>query len=105
MLTQVYLYYRNFLYIVFSGDNYDNYSITGYTQEVKKNEPVKLKVKKGTTEGTTGNTSSDTTTETDNDDDDTTSTENTDDTEVTGSDIYSDTTTRGITNIFNWNLN
>ena len=88
-----------------SGDNYDNYSITGYTQEVKKNEPVKLKVKKGTTEGTTGNTSSDTTTETDNDDDDTTSTDNTDDTEVTGSDIYSDTTTRGITNIFNWNLN
>ena len=32
-------------------------------------------------------------------------TDNTDDTEVTGSDIYSDTTTRGITNIFNWNLN
>ena len=36
-----------------SGDDYANYSITGYTQEVKKNEPVKLKAKKDITGGTT----------------------------------------------------
>ena len=83
-----------------SGDDYANYSITGYTQEVKKNEPVKLKAKKDITGGTTGTTSGDTTTGTNNDD--TTSKE---DTEVTGNDISSDTMTGGFTDIFNWHLN
>ena len=83
-----------------SGDDYANYSITGYTQEVKKNEPVKLKAKKDITGDTTGTTSGDTTTGTNNDD--TTSKE---DTEVTGNDISSDTMTGGFTDIFNWHLN
>lgn len=77
-----------------SGDDYANYSITGYTQEVKKNEAVKLKVKKDSSGGTTGTTSGDTTGET-------TSSEETDD---TGTEVSTDTqsteTTVGFTDIF-----
>ena len=82
-----------------SGDDYVNYSITGYTQEVKKNEAVKLKVKKNPSGGTTGNTSSDTTGETNSGE--TNSSEETDD---TGTDASTDAqyteTTVGVTDIF-----
>ena len=82
-----------------SGDDYVNYSITGYTQEVKKNEAVKLKVKKNPSGGTTGNTSSDTTGETNSGE--TNSSEETDDTGTEAStDAQYTETTVGVTDIF-----
>ena len=82
-----------------SGDDYANYSITGYTQEVKKNEAVKLKVKKEPSGGTTGNTSGDTTGGTNSGE--TTSSEETDDTETeVSTDGQSSETTVGFTDIF-----
>ncbi|MCQ2968706.1 MAG: Stk1 family PASTA domain-containing Ser/Thr kinase [Clostridium sp.] len=60
-------------------NNYSNYSITGYTQEVKKNQPVKLKIKKNSINNTTGNTPNNNPPTDDVTSDETTSTDGTDD--------------------------